>query len=49
MEGIVTYRDSLRTVQNILETNNVAVAMDQGKIVGIISKIDVVQYLSQVT
>ncbi len=47
LEGAVSHQDTLRTVQGILETNNVAVAMDGGEIVGIITKIDVVQYLAK--
>ena len=46
MRGQVSMEDSLRKVQKVFDQNNVAVAMDNGAIVGIVSKIDVVEFLA---
>lgn len=46
LQGEVTPRDSTTRVQQILDSENVAVVIDQGEIVGIITKIDVVRYLA---
>lgn len=46
LEGRVTSADPLSKVQRILDSNNVAVVIDGDKIVGIVSKIDVVRYLA---
>ncbi len=46
LEGRVELHDSLSKVQGILDTGNVAIVMEQDQIVGIISKIDMVHYLS---
>ncbi len=49
MEGEVHLDDPLTKVQNVFDANNVAVVMDEGDIIGIISKIDVVEFLAQRT
>lgn len=46
LEGRVAPSDPLSKVQRILDGNNVAVVIDGDKIVGIVSKIDVVRYLA---
>ncbi|HNO79672.1 MAG TPA: pyridoxal-phosphate dependent enzyme [Phycisphaerae bacterium] len=46
LEGRVGLHDSLTKVQGILDTGNVAIVMENDHIVGIISKIDMVHYLS---
>jgi len=46
LEGQVALDDPLITVQSVFDAHNVAVAVDGGRVVGIISKIDVVQYLA---
>jgi len=46
LEGQVTLDDPLTAVQSVFDAHNVAVAVEGGKAVGIISKIDVVQFLA---
>jgi cystathionine beta-synthase len=46
LQGQVRLHDSLSKVQGILDTGNVAIVMENNQIVGIISKIDMVRYLS---
>ena len=46
MQGMVTMDDSLGKVQKIFDANNIAVVVEEEKVVGIISKIDVVEFLS---
>lgn len=46
LEGRVALDDPLTAVQRVFDAHNVAVAVEGGKVVGIISKIDVVQYLA---
>ena len=46
LQGRVELQDSLTKVQDILDTDNVAVVVEGDQIVGIISKIDMVRYLS---
>ncbi len=46
LEGQVALDDPLTAVQAVFDAHNVAVAVDGGRVVGIISKIDVVQYLA---
>ena len=46
MQGRVNMHDSLSKVQGILDTDNVAVVIEDDQIIGIISKIDMVRYLS---
>ena len=46
LEGRVTLDDPLTAVQSVFDAHNVAVAVEGGKVVGIISKIDVVQFLA---
>ncbi|UCC30444.1 MAG: pyridoxal-phosphate dependent enzyme [Phycisphaerales bacterium] len=46
LDGQVSLDDPLSVVQRILDDNNVAVAVDQGDIVGIISKIDMITFLT---
>ncbi len=38
--------DPLTKVQSVFDANNVAIVMDEGKVVGVISKIDVVEFLT---
>jgi len=46
LEGRVSLDDPLSRVQKVFDENNVAVAVDQQQVVGIVSKIDVVTYLA---
>jgi cystathionine beta-synthase len=46
LEGQVALEDPLTAVQSVFDAHNVAVAVEGGEIVGIISKIDVVQFLA---
>ncbi|NOX59561.1 MAG: hypothetical protein GXP29_11990, partial [Planctomycetes bacterium] len=46
LQGRVTLADSLTKVQGILDTNNVAIVIENEQIIGIISKIDMVRYLT---
>jgi cystathionine beta-synthase len=46
LQGQVTLDASLVRVQKIFDDENVAIAVDDGKIVGIISKIDVIEFLA---
>jgi cystathionine beta-synthase len=46
LEGQVALADSVVKVQRILDSENVAVVVDQESIVGIVSKIDVVRFLA---
>ena len=46
LQGQVALSDSTVKVEQILDTENVAVVVDKGGIVGIISKIDVVRFLA---
>jgi len=47
LEGQVSLDDPLGRVQKVFDENNVAVAVDHGQVVGIVSKIDVVTYLAE--
>ena len=49
LDGQITPDHALDTVQRIFEENNVAVVVDQGNIVGIINKIDLLEFLSKKT
>ena len=49
LDGQITPDHALDTVQKIFEENNVAVVVDQGNIVGIINKIDLLEFLSKKT
>jgi cystathionine beta-synthase len=46
LEGQVSLDDPLTKVQRVFDDHNVAVVVDKGNVVGIISKIDVVQFLA---
>ncbi len=46
LQGQVGLDAPLSTVQNIFDGNNIAVVIDDGKIVGVISKLDVVEFLA---
>jgi len=46
LQGRVSIDDPLLKVQRILDDNNVAVAIDHEKIVGIVSKIDLISFLA---
>ncbi len=46
LDGQVSLDDPLRAVQKILDDDNVAVAVDGGAVVGIITKIDMVTFLT---
>jgi cystathionine beta-synthase len=46
LDGQVALDDSLAVVQRILDDNNVAVAVASGKVVGIITKIDLITFLT---
>ena len=47
LEGTVSPADSLGLVQQIFERDNVAVVMEDERIIGIISKLDMVNYMSR--
>ncbi len=47
LSGQVSVDDSLGHVQRIFENDNVAVVMEEGQMIGIISKLDLVMYLSK--
>jgi cystathionine beta-synthase len=46
LRGQVTLDDPLSTVQRIFDEDNIAIVLDNGQITGIISKIDVVEFLA---
>jgi cystathionine beta-synthase len=46
LEGQVTMDDPLTKVQSVFDNHNVAVVVDKGEVVSIISKIDVVEFLA---
>ena len=46
LQGIVNLDDSLTKVQGIFDDENVAVAVENGEIKGIITKIDMVEFLA---
>ena len=46
LEGEVSMDDPLTKVQSVFDANNVAIVMDEGTVVGVISKIDVVEFLT---
>jgi len=46
LQGKVALDDPISKVQLVFDTNEVAVVMDEGRIVGIIGKIDVVEFLA---
>ncbi|MCH8005759.1 MAG: pyridoxal-phosphate dependent enzyme [Planctomycetes bacterium] len=46
LQGQVSLDDSLSKIQEIFDQNNIAVVMERDDITGIISKIDVVEYLA---
>jgi cystathionine beta-synthase len=46
LQGQVALEDSLSKVQDVFDQNNVAVVVDHEKIIGVISKIDVVEFLA---
>lgn len=46
LEGQVALDDPMTVVQSVFDANNVAVVVEGSKVVGIISKIDVVQFLA---
>jgi cystathionine beta-synthase len=46
LQGQVALDDPLTAVQSVFDAHNVAVVVEGGKVVGIISKIDVVQFLA---
>ncbi len=46
LEGEVTMDDSLSKVQSIFDADNVAVVVEKGKVIGVITKIDVVEFLA---
>jgi len=46
MGGVVSLDDSLSKVQMVFDQNNIAVVVDHDEIVGIVGKIDVVEFLA---
>ncbi len=46
LEGTVKPSDSLSRVQAVFDDNNIAVVMEQDEIIGVIGKMDVVEYLA---
>lgn len=46
LQGEVTMDDPLSEVQRVFDEQNVAIVMDEGDVIGVISKIDVVEYLA---
>jgi cystathionine beta-synthase len=47
MQGVVAPSDSISTVQRVLEEDNVAVVVEQDRLVGIVSKIDLIEHLTR--
>ena len=46
MAGMVSIDDPLSKVQAVFDENNVAIVMDNESVIGLISKIDVVEFLT---
>jgi predicted transcriptional regulator len=46
LEGQVGIDDSLSAVQTVFDDQNVAVVVENGGVTGVISKIDVIEYLA---
>ena len=46
LQGRVSPDDPITSVQKVLEEDNVAVVMDNGRLIGIVSKIDLIEYLT---
>ena len=46
LEGQVGTDDALSKVQSVFDEHNVAIVVDEGSIIGVISKIDVVGFLA---
>jgi predicted transcriptional regulator len=46
LEGRISSRDNLSHVQQIFEQNNVAVVVDEGRVLGIINKIDLLEFIN---
>ena len=46
LEGQVALDDPLTRVQNVFDQHNVAIVVKDGDVVGVISKIDVVEFLA---
>ena len=46
LEGQVGIDDSLTAVQSVFDDQNVAVVVEDGGVTGVISKIDVIEYLA---
>ena len=44
--GQVSIDDPLSRVQQVFDDNNIAVVVEDGRVTGIIAKIDVVEYLA---
>ncbi len=49
LEGQIRPSQTLAQVQKIFEDNNVAVVVDEGQILGIINKIDLLEFLTKQT
>jgi len=49
LEGQIKPNQTLDHVQTIFEDNNVAVVVDEGQILGIINKIDLLEFLTKQT
>ena len=46
LEGRISPKDNLGHVQQIFEQNNVAVVVDEGRVLGIINKIDLLEFIN---
>ena len=46
LEGRIRPDDDLRDIQQIFEQNNVAVVVDEGRVLGIINKIDLLEFIN---
>ncbi len=46
LQGQVSPDDRISKVQKIFDDNNVAMVIDNGEIIGIVSKIDVIEFMA---
>jgi cystathionine beta-synthase len=47
LQGEVALRDSLAKVQEVFDDDNIAIVVENGEVIGIITKIDVVEFLAR--
>ena len=46
LHGLVSMEDSLSKVHRIFDSDNIAVVIEDGSVIGVISKIDIVEFLA---